>query len=120
MVYEVLLANNHNFITEGSRSNFFYVRRGMLYTAPSELVLEGISRKVVLRLAATHGLPVVQEPLDRQKLASVSAACLTGTSPGVLPISRIDAHRLHASSAEITELLKVYSIEVKNYINNHK
>lgn len=119
-VYEVLLVDGNGQITEGSRSNFFYIVRDMLFTAPSSVVLEGISRKVLLRLIEKHQIPFSFSTLPVSKIGTVQAAFLTGTSPGVLPVANIEGHILNPSSALITELMILFNNEVKHYINTHK
>jgi len=46
--YEALLVNNEGLITEGSRSNIFMIKEGMVFTAPDTIVLPGIARKKVI------------------------------------------------------------------------
>lgn len=44
-VYEVLLIDKEEYITEGSRSNVFFIKDNTLYTAPLPHVLPGTSRQ---------------------------------------------------------------------------
>ena len=44
-LYEVLLVDRNGRITEGSRSNVFFVKGNKFYTGPSAMVLVGITRK---------------------------------------------------------------------------
>ena len=46
--YEALLVNNKNCITEGSRSNIFFIKGQTLFTAPEQSVLSGITRKHII------------------------------------------------------------------------
>lgn len=91
-VFEALLLNRENQYTEGSRSNLFFIPKGesCLYTAPSEMILEGVMRRHLLELCDELGVPVVQTPISREGLSQVEAAFLTGTSIKVLPIAKID------------------------------
>jgi len=43
-LYEVLLVNRDGKITEGSRSNVFFVKSDVFYTAPTSMILEGVTR----------------------------------------------------------------------------
>ncbi len=49
-VYEVILVNEKNSMTEGSRSNLFIICEGCLYTPPAKDVLIGITRKKYSKL----------------------------------------------------------------------
>ena len=89
-VYEVLLIDEDGCITEGSRSNVFFIRDNTLYTAPLPYVLPGTSRKRVLNICQEDKLNVIENRVNYKDIASYEAAFITGTSPLVLPIARID------------------------------
>ena len=89
-VAEVLLIDQDNCVTEGSRSNVFFIRDNMFYTAPLPHVLPGTSRKRVLNICQEDGLIVVEQRVNYKDIASYQAAFITGTSPLVLPIAHID------------------------------
>lgn len=88
-VYEVLL-HSSNYLTEGSRSNLFFIKEETLITAPDELVLSGVMRKKVLKIIQQQNIPLKMEALPVSELSNISAAFITGTSPRVLPIYQID------------------------------
>ena len=87
--FEALLVNSEGFILEGSRSNVFYVLNGQLYTAPSDLVLLGITRKHIFSLSEKLGYTVVERKLYKDDLKNIEALFISGTSIGVLPVSTI-------------------------------
>lgn len=89
-VYEVLLVDKDGFVTEGSRSNVFFIKDNALHTAPLPYVLPGTSRKRVLALCAEEHISVVEEKVPLCDLPRFDAAFITGTSPLVLPIRRVD------------------------------
>lgn len=89
-VYEVILVNKQGWVTEGSRSNVFFVKGNELYTAPQDMVLMGVTRHKVIHLARMNGIPVRQEKIYYESLGQFEAAFLTGTSPKVLPLRRIE------------------------------
>ena len=89
-VSEVLLIDQDNCVTEGSRSNVFFVRDNVFYTAPLPHVLPGTSRKRVLNICQEEGMTVVEQRVNYKDIASYQAAFITGTSPLVLPIAHID------------------------------
>src|SRR5947209_825232 len=78
-------------LTEGSHTSFFGVLGGAVLTAPnSNAILPGITRGLILRLAAQAGIAVREQVLKRNDLAQVSELFLTGTTSEVLPIVRVD------------------------------
>jgi branched-chain amino acid aminotransferase len=75
-------------LLEGLSSNFFAVLDGQLRTE-NERVLRGVTRGVVLELAAGL-LPVRLEPVRRGQLARLDEAFLTSVSRGVLAVASVD------------------------------
>jgi branched-chain amino acid aminotransferase len=89
-IYEVLLIDKHEDVTEGSRSNVFFIREGQLHTAPLPSVLPGTTRKRVIELCREENIPVIERRVTYAELPLARAAFLTGTSPLVLPVRQID------------------------------
>ena len=89
-VYEVLLVDRENCITEGSRSNVFFIKGETLFTSPAEYVLPGTSRKRVFDICHKHHFQVVEKRITCTELPEYDAVFLTGTSPLILPVNRID------------------------------
>jgi len=90
-VYEVALMNQQNKITEGSRSNIFFIdRNGSLITTPDRSILPGITRKYVLEIAAIKGIQIKEETKATDALSSLVSVFISGTSPKVLPVKQID------------------------------
>ncbi len=88
---EALLYLPDGTLTEGSHTSFFGVLHGRVLTAPnSNAILPGITRSLVLRLAARTGIPVREHVLKRTDLSEVSELFLTGTTSEVLPVVRVD------------------------------
>lgn len=78
-------------ITEGSSTNVFGVINGELRTYPkSNYILPGITRDVVLRLAAERGIPVRERPIFVEEIGALEELFLTGTTTDIQPIVRLD------------------------------
>jgi len=88
--YEAILVSKNQEITEGSRSNVFFVKGDKLFTAPASTVLPGITRMKVLKACSLVGIKVNEVPLPFGEIRNFESAFLTGTSRKVLPISQID------------------------------
>ena len=83
----------HGAVTEGSHSNVFGVLNGELRTYPRcRQILPGITRDVVLRLAAGLGVPVSETPVRVDELPRLEELFITGTTTDVMPIVRLDGH----------------------------
>ncbi len=88
---EALLCHADGTVSEGTHTSFFGVLHGTLLTAPkSNAILPGITRGLVLRLAARAKVPVREHVLRRDDVEQVSELFLTGTTTEVLPVVRVD------------------------------
>lgn len=85
-VYEVLLINHQNEITEGSRSNVFIIANGKLVTPPLKQVLRGITLGKVLEIAQTEKIEVEFRNVATHELNAINSMFITGTSPKILPV----------------------------------
>jgi len=100
-LFEVLLVNKEDRITEGSRSNVFFLKEETIYTASLKTVLNGITRKKVLEAIQSEGIEVVESELKLSEIKNVEAAFLTGTSIHVLPIREISGKVLKSTESQI-------------------
>ncbi len=116
-VYEVLYVDHEGFITEGSRSNIFMISGEMVITPPARSVLMGITRQEVLNVCNRLGIPVSEERIHRKELASIDGVFLTGTSPGVLPVSRVDTFTFPAGHPLITRIREGYLKRVQQQLD---
>jgi branched-chain amino acid aminotransferase len=88
---EPVLLNHEGFLAEGASTNVFLARAGTLFTPPLAAgILAGITREVVIGLAAGLGLPVREEPLRLEDLLAADEAFLTSTTREVVPIQKVD------------------------------
>jgi len=89
-VHEAILCSGGE-MTEGSRSNIFAVCRDEIRTPPSDRVLSGITRDIIIRLALQAGYQVSEAPLSLMDLPQFSEFFITSTSMHIIPIARIGA-----------------------------
>lgn len=78
-------------VTEGSSTNVFAIKDGILYTHPANhLILNGITRMITLELAKKKEIPVVEKPFTRQELYEAEEVFVTGTTMEISPVIQID------------------------------
>ena len=75
-------------VTEGSSSNFFIVKDGILWTHPvNNLILCGITRTVLIEeLAPRLGLTVVEKTFDVEFVKKADEAFVCGTNTEIVPL----------------------------------
>lgn len=83
------------FATEGSASNFFIVRQGVIVTPPkSHLILPGITRDLLVELARKHGMAVEEREITETELKSADEVWLSSSTREVVPVTRLNGHLL--------------------------
>ena len=100
---------------EGSHSNLFAVHGGEVWTYPAcNYILDGITRVVVLELAAAMGIPVRLGAIPLADLYAADEVFLTGTTTEVLPVVAVDGRRIgHGLPGPITaKLREAYLLQV--------
>jgi branched-chain amino acid aminotransferase len=106
--YEALLVNDNKQITEGSRSNIFFIKGGSLITAPDNSVLSGITRKHILEICSDENISVDFSCVNAADITEYDAVFMTGTSPVVLPFCCIDDKFFNVRIPLIERLRKQY------------
>lgn len=117
---EVLLVDNSGLITEGSRSNVFFVKSGVFYTAPGSMVLEGITRNKVIACIHSLGFELKEEAIHYSAIAEFDTAFLTGTSPKVLPVKSIGSVNFDVSNLFVAKLMALYNQTIQEYLDLRK
>lgn len=89
---EAWFVDRDGLVTEGSSSNAWIVtERGVLVTRPAEHgILRGITRAVVLEVAASQNLHVEERPFSVSEAKAAREAFLTAASQIVMPVIKID------------------------------
>lgn len=119
-VFEVLLVNDEGKITEGGKSNAFFVKEDKIYTAPEEYILKGITRQYVIEACRDQGYEVIETLVDTEMLTGFDAVFITGTSINVLPVRTIDNHVVNSARNITTQhVMEGYKNIVKKYLNDN-
>jgi D-alanine transaminase len=78
-------------VTEGSHSSFMAVKNGVVYTHPnSNLILPGITRKVVFEICRDHNIQVIEEGIPASELANMDEMMIIGTGSEISPVGQLD------------------------------
>lgn len=92
---EALLLTQEGRVAEASVANVFALREGTLLTPPGiDGALEGITRRTVLELALSAGVPAREQSLGRLDFFAADEAFLTGSGAGIVPIRSLDGREI--------------------------
>lgn len=106
--YEALLVNEQNCITEGSRSNIFFLKGDSLVTAPDDKILSGITRKYIIEICRDINIRIDYRCVPADSLKNYDAVFMTGTSPMVLQFCCINDVNFKVPSPLIEKLRTLY------------
>ena len=92
--FEAVLVRG-GFVTEGSSSNIYIVKNGVIRTHPANnLILNGVTRLVVLKQCEQTNLTVMESPFTVVELMDADEAFLTSTTSEVIPIVEVDGQKI--------------------------
>jgi len=89
--FEGLMLNAEGYVAEGTGDNIFIFSKGELITTPVYAgILEGITRGVVMEIAAELGIPVRERMMTLLDVYSAEECFLTGTGAEIVPVIKVD------------------------------
>ena len=96
---EAIFLNDRGQVCEGSAENIFLVRDGVLHTPDRTAdLLEGITRRAVLGLAAELGIPCQERPIARTELYVADEMFLVGTGCQISWVRSVDRRAIGGSA----------------------
>ena len=112
-VDEAILLDADGYVTEGSGENLFWVRNGIIYTTPANIVLEGITRDCVIKIAQDMGYQVKEKRAGRDELYISDEVFFAGTAAEVTPIREIDKYKIgEGKRGPVTENIQKVFFEI--------
>jgi branched-chain amino acid aminotransferase len=103
---EAILLDEGGNVCEGSGENVFLVREGEITTpGHTASILDGISRKSVIQIAADLGYSVVERDVARSELYLADEIFLCGTAAELVPVREVDDHEI-GPPGEVTKVIQ--------------
>lgn len=104
---DILWSHSDGEVAEAHAANIFLMSRDgdnvTFVTPPAQSgILMGVTRETVITLLRNAGIPVREEVVYADELPRFDEAFLTSTVRGLVPVSRIDGHRLHTVRPQAT------------------
>lgn len=118
--YEALLVNDNEMITEGSRSNIFFLKGETLVTAPDKLILNGITRRHILEICRQNYIIVELHCVYAGDISKYDSVFMTGTSPMVLPFCSIDNIPFNVELPLMKRLRELYLVRAEESIHSFR
>ena len=104
---EALILDTENTVNEGSGENFFIVKNKTLITPGLSTVLDGITRKTIIQLAADLEISTEEKKIELDEVYNCDEAFFTGTAAEVTPIIQINNESIgNRKPGKITSMLQ--------------
>ena len=118
--YEAIMLNAYGHLAEGTISNLFFYKDNVIHTPSIECgILDGITRKIVLDIAAKEGFMVNEGKFTKKDIYAAEEVFITNTTIEVMPVKQVDD--VHYKVGDASKLLhRAYRNEVDIYVRNMK
>lgn len=116
--YEVALSDKHGRITEGSRSNLFFVKGHKIITSPGNSVLLGITRQKTIALMKKLEVDFEEKEVMLKDLHLFDSVFITGTSAKILPVKKIGEISFDPQNEIVQRLITAYNLLIGEYVKN--
>lgn len=107
--FEAILVDKNGFITEGSKSNIFLIKGEKLITSKVEAVLPGVTRGEIIKKCKVAGIEFEEMNIKYSEIEKFDAMFISGTSPGILPISQVDNIFMDVKNELMRKLMNLYN-----------
>ena len=87
---EGLMLDPNGFVSTCNSTHFFMVRDGVVWTSTGEYCLDGITRRKVLEICDSHGIPYTLGNFTFDDVHLADEAFVTGTFAGLTPVISFD------------------------------
>ncbi len=116
--YEAIMLNYRGYIAEGTISNVFFVKDGLLCTPEIGVgILDGITRRLIIDIARERGIGISEGRFRLDDIYKAQEVFISSTTMEVMPVVEVDDIKISARPGRITRMLhKAYKEKVEEYI----
>ena len=106
-VDSAVMLDVHGFVSETNDTNLFLVRDGKLFTPFADSCLPGLTRQMILDIAAREEIPAQEKNLSLTELYTADEVFATGTMGELTPVLQADGRTIGDGTAgELTKRLQ--------------
>ena len=93
-VDDAVMLDVEGYVAETNATNLFLVARGTLVTPTADHCLPGITRAIVLEIAAAAGIPAIERRVSLTEFYAADEVFATGTMGELTPVLEIDGRTI--------------------------
>jgi branched-chain amino acid aminotransferase len=119
--YEAIMLNYQGYLAEGTITNVFFMKQGVLHTPALDVgILDGITRMVILESAKELKIKTREGHYTPRHLYSSEEVFISSTTMEIMPVSVIDNKEIGTGAGKITRTLhSAYKQRVSDYVNQN-
>lgn len=89
--FDEAILHRNGIVTEGSSTNMFGVKNGVVKTHPAtNLILDGITRRVILKICKELNIPIEEVPFTLEEAYQMDELFYSSTTAEIVPIVQVD------------------------------
>jgi branched-chain amino acid aminotransferase len=112
-VDDAIMLDGEGFVAEASAANLFIVKDGDVITPWTRACLDGITRRVVMEIAAAQGRRTVERDISVTEVLNADEVFLCGTGTELTPVVQVEGRKIGSGAAgAITQALYSAFIEM--------
>lgn len=93
--YDAIMINHEGHITEGTTSNIWIIKDGVINTPPlQDGVLEGLTRRTLFDMALGGTISIKEKSLTRQDILDADECFISSTTRNLVPVTKIEGHAI--------------------------
>lgn len=114
---DTIFLNKEGNVTEGTTFNVFMVKDGVILTSPHDYdILQGITRKIVLKLIEENGLKLELRGFSVEEMMEADEAFITSSTKEVLAVRNLNGRSIKTVNGSVTkQLAQAYKQFVIDY-----
>lgn len=107
--FEALLVDSRGRVREGTRSNIFAVKGNTVITPAKSFVVEGITRKFILKvLEGNKDFEVKEEDIYLSKIKEYDEIFISSTLMNAMPVRQINDYKIESEFPKTKKILKLF------------
>ena len=114
---EGIMNDPHGYISTCNSTNLFFIKKGQVWTSTGEFCLNGITRSKAIKVCHMNKIPCNETNFTFEDIKDCEEAFVTGTFAGIIPVSKIEKHKL--SSTNSNSLVNKIRTSYGQYINQY-
>ena len=114
---EGIMNDPHGNISTCNSTNLFFIKKSQVWTSTGKFCLNRITRSKAIQLCHMNDIPCNETNFTFEDIKDCEEAFVTGTFAGIIPVSKIEKHKL--SSTNSNSLVNKIRASYNQYINQY-